>query len=196
MEVITIDGVRLGPVMDEEGNILASLVAMMQPQVVVEFGFCQGHSTRYLLHNLSKDGQLVSYDPSPSRFDEDLKAEKRLTLLTRGQETFTPADVSDKKVDLVFFDGSHDFSINVESIKRLLPSMSNDALIVIHDTGLWNTDLFDQPQFGVLVAPKLRAHQPHERKFADWLQTIGFQRINLCPTHITRHGLSILQRTQ
>lgn len=179
--------------MPEEGNLLRALVQLLQPQVVVEFGFQTGASTKYLLECIN-DGWVYTYDPFITPPDWTYDSNLRLTFHRKGQQDIEPQDTNFKKVDLVFFDGSHDFKINVATMDRLDTMLAPDAIIAVHDTGCWRTDLFDSPGFGKLVAPNLRMHQPHEVAFCDYLQKKGWNRINMTPTHIVRHGLSLLQR--
>ena len=53
-----------GPVQSDEALLLFSIVKVINPLVIVEFGFSEGHSSLNFLKALSQDGFLYSFDCS------------------------------------------------------------------------------------------------------------------------------------
>lgn len=175
--------VVVGPIQRDEALLLYGLVETVDPKTVVEFGFHEGHSAVNFLKAMSSDSKLYSYDIS------DMSAQlarrihdKRFRFIHKSQADFEWSDVEDRQVDLAFFDAAHDFRLNVLTFGRLQRSLSEKALIVVHDTG-------GHGSAGCI-------HQPDERRFVNYikLDIRGFDQIHLHSTTKYRHGLTLLQR--
>jgi hypothetical protein len=179
---------------------------VLHPKTVVEFGFFRGHSAFNFLCALEDDARIYSYDlsdESATRARDEFGFDPRLTFLHQSQSDFDPSQIGNRSVDLVFLDGAHDLAINIETFKRLLPSLSPTAIIAIHDTGLWERSHlspaqseFAQSGHGFWVSDTLYAHQPEERAFVNWIVSNHpqFGTIHLHSTNTLRHGLSLVQR--
>lgn len=184
-------GVVLGPVMSEEGELLRAVVQMIKPTTAVEFGYMSGVSASYIIGGLNGDARLISYDPQPK---EQALEDPRHILLLKGQETICFDDVGGKPIDFVFWDGSHQQTLNLQTYHAITPLLSDKCIMAVHDTGYWDTLKYDYPSFGVIVNGHYRAHQPDELLFCDYLAKNGWHRIDFCPTHVVRHGISFFQR--
>lgn len=182
-------GVVLGPVVEEEGNVLTALVRMISADTVVEFGHQTGASARAILNGLKATGKLYSYDTSSIRLIPD----QRFVFVHKDMAHNTPTDYDNRKVDFVFFDGAHNLQVNMNALQALLPSLTEDAIIAIHDTGYWDISVFDNKDFGYEKDGK-RYHQPDEIKFVETLQKDGWNVITLRTGKELRHGLTIAQR--
>ena len=182
--------VELGPVMEEEGEVLSSLVGMVCPKVIVEFGYLTGRSTHYLLKNLPKDSNIYSFDIKKGLTKQP---DERHTLYICRQQDFNISQTNGEKIDFVFFDGAHDLEINKQTWEKIKQHLSENCIICVHDTGLWDTRVFNNKQLGVMVDDIYRAHQPDEIKFVEYLKSIGLNTIHLTPKHVLRHGITILQ---
>ena len=186
--------IPLGPVMPQEGNVLSSLITMLEPKVIVEFGCQTGASTKIMHDSPPYTQWIYTYDPFVE--PQEWMTDSRVFFLKKGQETFESADINHQKIDLVFFDGSHNLKLNIDTWHRFKASLAPGAIIAVHDTGMWDTRLFTAPGFGKIVG-HFQVHQPDEVAFVNWLRSVeGLEGIDLCPTHVVRHGLTLLQRSK
>jgi predicted O-methyltransferase YrrM len=196
----------IGPLQRDEAIALFGIIRTLRPKIVVEFGFFHGHSAFNFLQALPTDGQLYSYDideDSIRRARTEFQFDRRFTFIGKSQNDFDPVDVQNQKIDFVFFDAAHELDLNKDTFQRLLPHLSAEATLAVHDTGLWNREHFapihhtftrDHP--GVWQNENLYAHQPGERAFIDWILANHpeFTAIHLHSTRTLRHGFSLLQR--
>ena len=185
--MITYNGIELGPLLEEDRKLLQAIILMTDPKNVIEFGFLRGHSTRTMLEVLSPNAMLTSYDnTSVSNIPDD----KRFTLKRIGQEEYG----GHENVDFVFLDASHDFELNKETFKRLLPTLTENAIIAVHDTGKWFANVFEfelgyEHEGGWL-------HCPDERKFMNWIKEEypQWQQIHFNTQSKISHGITLLQQ--
>lgn len=192
-----LDEFVIGPIQRDEALLLFALVRVVDPKTLVEFGFYQGHSAINFLKAMSPDARLYSFDIS----SDSMKAARRINdtrfnFLFKSQSEFEPSDVDNRTVDLVFFDAAHDFQLNLTTLERLMDSLSERALIVVHDTGIWHGDLkrLKTPEGYFLNSGYI--HQPDERMFVNHIKANmnGFEMIHLHCTSKFRHGLTVIQR--
>jgi len=196
----------IGPLQRDEAMALFGIIRTLRPKVVVEFGFFHGHSAYNFLQALPADGQLYSYDideDSIRRAGKEFGFDRRFTFVAKSQTAFEACDVGGQPIDFVFFDAAHELELNIETFTRLVAHLAPEAMIAIHDTGLWQRGHFapihttfvsEYP--GEWVSEELYAHQPGERAFVDWIVAgpHGFAAIHLHSTRTLRHGFSLLQR--
>ena len=195
----------VGPVQRDEALVLHGLVRATRPRTIVEIGFLNGHSAFNFLRALDEDARLYSFDVDPAceriarrHFGND----PRLVYRTRAQETLTREDVDGRPVDFVFFDGAHDLSLNQEAFRRLLPMLSQDAIVTVHDTGTvprafmadWDPRLEETERW---IGDAEYEHQPGERAFVNWLleDHPEFAQLHLHTHRWPRFGLTLLQRS-
>jgi len=191
----------LGPIQRDETLLLFALVKTVDPKTIVEFGFLAGHSAKNFLRAMSSDAKLFSYDVSDASRKLAMKInDKRFKFIFKSQTEFEPSDVDNQLIDLVFFDAAHDFQLNVATFEKLMGSLSERALIVVHDTGAWygNFKGLETPQGYFLngSASSAYIHQPGERAFVNQIRENmkDFDQIHLHCTSKFRHGLTMLQR--
>lgn len=191
----------IGPIQRDEALFIYALVKTVDPKTIVEFGFYQGHSAVNFLAAMSSSAVLHSYDVS----DTSLQIAKgirddRFRFIYKSQIDFNPHDIENRLIDLAFFDASHDFDLNITTFNKVIESLSERALIVVHDTGVWHGELKSlRTPAGHFKNGSTSAgyiHQPGERKFVNYIRENmeGFHQIHLHSTTKFRHGLTVIQR--
>ena len=190
-----------GPIQRDEALLLYALVKTVDPKTIVEFGFLAGHSSTNFLKAMSSDARLYSYDIADAsmRIARRIR-DDRFRFVFKSQADFEYSDVDNRLVDLVFFDGSHDFHLNVVTFEKVGKCLSERALVIVHDTGAWYGDLQGrQTPEGYFAGGSIDAgyiHRPDERKFVNYIRVNmeDFEQIHLHSTSKFRHGLTLLQR--
>lgn len=197
----------IGPLQQDEAAALFGIIRTLRPRTVVEFGFFHGHSAFNFLMALTEDALLASYDvdeDSAERARVEFAGLKGFRFLHKSQDAFDPADVDGRPLDFVFFDAAHFLDLNQRTFEKVLPHLSDRAMIAIHDTGIWNPAfLKDVHRDFVKEMPTRETsggniiHQPGERDFVEWIRKIHpeFQAIHLHSDRTLRHGLTLLQKT-
>ena len=190
-----------GPIQRDEALLLFALVKTVDPKTIVEFGFLAGHSAKNFLIAMSSDARLYSYDISEASGKLAMKInDKRFKFILKSQTEFAPSDVDNRMIDLAFFDAAHDFQLNVATFEKLMGSLSERALMVVHDTGAWYGDLKGSRSPEGYFLDRQRGlgyiHRPDERKFVNYIKETmpDFDQIHFHSTSKFRHGLTILQR--
>lgn len=196
----------IGPVQRDEGLFLLGLVRVIRPQIIVEFGFSRGRSAYNFLQAMPPETKLFSYDVSESArgiAEKYFKKWPSFHFLPKSQAEFLSSDIDEREIDLVFIDAAHELNINQATFESILPSLAQDAIIAVHDTGTWHRKNF-LPQHATLAAASPQqwisedefAHQAEERMFVNWIaeEHPEFQVIHLHTTRCLRHGLTLLQR--
>jgi len=200
------EGDAIGPLQRDEAIALFGIIRTLRPKTVVEFGFFHGHSAFNFLRAMPEDGRLYSYDideDSIRRARREFTFDPRFTFVGKSQTEFDPHDVGNEAIDFVFFDAAHELNLNIETFRRVVDHLAPEAMLVIHDTGLWHRahfaaihDTFVREYPGEWQGRDLYAHQPGERAFVDWIVAgpHGFAAIHLHSARTLRHGFSLLQR--
>lgn len=204
-----VDQKSIGPLQQPEALLLYSIVKMTLPQTIVEFGFFNGHSAFNFLQAMPKNAQLYSYeisDKSAKRAAKEFPKDGRFKFLHKSQTEFCPADIDKRTVDLVFFDAAHDLKLNQQTFELIYPSLSAEAILCIHDTGLWNKEYFLDIHSTFVheqgnkhwINESSYAHQNEERMFLNWILDTypAFQAVHFHSMQTLRHGLSILQQNR
>lgn len=199
-----------GPIQREEALALFGLVRTLRPNTIVEFGFLKGHSAFNFLCALGETGRIYSYDilnECLRRARDELAFADKLTFIHKPQNEFHHSDIDFRPIDFVFFDGAHDLRINIETFQRIRPHLTEQAIIAIHDTGLWlrthirkpHREYMEQrpdPNKGCWITNDLYACQIDERKFVNWLlsEYDDYGAVHLHSTSTLRHGFSLIQK--
>jgi len=199
----------IGPLQQPEALLLFALVRTIVPTTILEFGFYHGHSAFNFLKAMAPDAHLYSFDFAPESAHiakTDFPKDARFHFLYKSQAEFCHADVENRTIDLVFFDASHDFRLNQQTFELVLQWLSKDAIICIHDTGVWHKDHFSsihsefakQKNNKDWLTESTYAHQNDERIFVNWIahEYPHFQCIHAHSVRALRHGISILQQTR
>jgi predicted O-methyltransferase YrrM len=199
-----------GPVQSDEALLLFSIVKVINPRVIVEFGFSEGHSSLNFLRALSQDGFLYSFDCSKkSENIASLIKDQRFKFVLKRQEDFHPSDIDYRPIDILFIDASHDIICDIALFEKIDNSLNENALIIIHDTGTWNKKLIPKDYVPWIEHMKKQessgdahvneeefAHQPDERRFVNYLKVAypDLEQIHFHSLRTIRHGLTILQK--
>jgi hypothetical protein len=198
----------LGPVQRDEAITLFGIIRTIRPKVILEFGFFHGHSAFNFLSALDNDGFLYSYDisdESNKRAKTEFSCFKNFKFIHKSQTDFDHSDIAHNAIDFVFFDAAHDLQLNIETFNKVLPHITDNCIIAIHDTGLWFKSYFEQAHItwsqnhpADWVTDSLFAHQPDERRFVNWITSEypQYQAIHLHSSHTLRHGLTIIQKRE
>lgn len=204
-----VDQKSIGPLQQPEALLLYSIVKTTLPQTIVEFGFFHGHSAFNFLQSMPENARLYSYeisDESAQRAAQEFPKDAGFKFLHKSQTEFCPTDIDTRKIDLVFFDAAHDLKLNQQTFELIYPSLSAEAILCIHDTGLWNKThfldvhtTFVQEEDGKnWVDKRSYAHQNEERIFVNWILDTypAFQAVHFHSMNTLRHGLSLLQQNR
>lgn len=190
-----------GPIQRDEALLLYALVKTVDPKTIVEFGFLAGHSSTNFLKAMSSHARLYSYDIADFSMQSARRIrDERFRFVFKSQADFDCSDVDNRLVDLVFFDGSHDFHLNVLTFEKVRMCLSERAFIIVHDTGAWYGDMkgFQTPEGYFIDGSTSRGyiHRPDERKFVNYIREnmADFDQIHLHSVYKFRHGLTVLQR--
>jgi predicted O-methyltransferase YrrM len=196
----------LGPIQRDEALFLIGIVRMIRPKTIVEFGFSWGHSALNFLQALDGKGELYSYDISDASADcaaKNFSKNKNFHFIKKPQEQFSPSDVCGQMIDFVFLDGANDKVLGQTTFKAILPSLAENAIVAIHNTGIWEREYFlpDHNQFqrkhseGWLNSEEFQ-HQKEEREFVNWIAENypEFQLIHFHSSNCIRHGITLMQR--
>jgi predicted O-methyltransferase YrrM len=196
----------IGPVQREEAMFLFSLIRMLRPRILVEFGFARGHSALNFLMAMDYEADLYSYDvdvASASLAEKYASEYSGFHFLHKSQETFSPVDVGGRLIDFVFIDAAHELDLNQKTFTLLLPSLAPNAILAVHDTGTWNRHHFLSEHFNFANERPNQwlnldefQHQRAERQFVNWVADAfsDFQVIHLHSLNCVRHGITLLQR--
>ncbi len=191
----------VGPVQREEGILLFALTRVTRPRAVVEFGYGWGASAAVFLAGLAADAELYSVDVAP-KVPVCHTTDRRFHFVSKDLRDLVPADIHDRTLDLLFFDAARDsLEAKQTAFDSLADNLSAEALVVIHDTGVWKREFMGAQtaaiKNGIWITQDLYVHQPNERVFAKWLVgERGYRQIDLFSTRCFRHGMSILQKPQ
>lgn len=178
----------LGPLLDADADFLKAIIGMVTPLVILEFGFLYGDSARAMLYAMRPDAKLISIDKD--RWP-NIENDSRFTFHQVSQETYIPTET----IDFVFLDASHDMLLNQKTFSNIIPHLSEKAIIAIHDTGKWPSNVY-QFNAGMDTSDGRYSHNPDEIRFTNWLQDEhpDWQQIHFHSDRETRHGITLLQK--
>jgi predicted O-methyltransferase YrrM len=193
-----------GPLQRDEALFLYSLARVIRPQTIVEIGFLQGLSALNFLRALDGDGRLYSFDIDPAckqraadRFGDD----ERFVFRIRSQDALTSEDIDGRMADLVLLDASHDLGLNQRTFERLVPLMTERAILAVHDTGTVPRALVPPGHWWLQTEQGWvgdeREVLPDERAFVNWVLESHpeFSEIHLHSQRTLRLGLTLIQRS-
>jgi hypothetical protein len=181
--------INLGPVTIEESNLLTTLTRMVNAKNILEFGYQTGISARAFLNGM-KAGRLISLDIEDR--SEHKILDDRLTLIKADMTEFN-TDILSEELDIVFFDASHICGDNIDAYNRISFHLAPECLIIVHDTGYWDTSKYTDLPFELKNTDGIVSHRREELNFVHYLRTQGYEAINLGTHTEFRCGLTILQ---
>jgi predicted O-methyltransferase YrrM len=126
----------VGPIQDDEALFLYGLIKTTRPKTLLECGMFHGYSTVNILKAIDKDARLFTFDIEIYNKNSPAFNDKRFKFINKSQSKFEQSDVENKTIDFIYLDNGHYFDVNVEFWKKVVGSMSENAIMVIHDTGL------------------------------------------------------------
>jgi predicted O-methyltransferase YrrM len=202
---------QVGPVHREEALFLFGLTRVIRPQTIVEFGFRAGHSAFNFLVAADPGCQVFSYDiadRSEVIARRCLGHIKNFRFIKKSQSDFSSSDIENRKIDLCFFDASHDLALNLKTFELIRPHLAETAIIAVHDTGVWHRKFFKNQHRSYIGSDEgkrtgrwfdAEQYQPAvtERLFVNALlrNDPEFSQIHLHSTYTLRNGITLLQKS-
>lgn len=116
-----------------------------QPSIIVELGTCLGLQTAYF-SLACPDSEIFSFEGSPGHIEEAKSLFERLEIenveIISGNmdDTLDSFSSSQPQIDLVFFDGNHQYDATLEYAKSLLAS-KNEKTVWIFDDIYWSKEM-------------------------------------------------------
>ncbi|MFA6457382.1 MAG: class I SAM-dependent methyltransferase, partial [Bacteroidota bacterium] len=169
-----------GPLQRDEAIFITGLLRVLRPKVCVEFGFLRGHSAFAILNAINEDAYLHSYDinETAALFAKKYFSRYPNFIFHLEDQTDIQSDTfKEGKIDFVLFDASHNAELNKATFKKIVPLLAENAMIAIHDTGLWNKKMMKKSHTVALSMTNHKeingniAHQIMEREFVNWIIT-------------------------
>lgn len=196
----------IGNLQSDEALFLYGIIRVLRPKRVVEFGFLNGYSATVILSAMNGSGQTHSYDISDyARQTAIAFAKKNAGFFYhhKSQADFASTDVESLPVDFVLMDGAHDLQMNIDAFQKIKPLLSNEAVVMVHDTGLWHKEYMKEDEYAVL--PNLNhkwlddqrlSHQIDERRFVNWVMEneSDWTLLHFGSPNTLRHGFSLIGR--
>ena len=184
----------------DEALLLYAIVKVLNPKTIVEFGFASGYSAYNFLKAMSNESKLYSFDPSSHSLEcASAVNDSRFKFIQKKGEDFEHSDIDQASIGMVFIDASHNFLPNVQLFKKIERHFSDECLIAIHDTGLFNRDFMENDwslEGSFYVGEKGYAHRPQERMFVNWLKRKypQYDQIHFHSMTVGRMGITILKK--
>lgn len=192
----------LGPIQRSEAIAIYGLLRCIRPRRVVEIGFGEGDSTEALLAATADvpDAIVTSHDIRVSWAHATALKERYPHLIVKEADQGTLK--LSEPVDVLFLDASHDMKLNRAFFENNDAMLTQQTIIIVHDTGLWAQGHYDDAalqRFGCRASHRGiqgRFHQPGEVAFVRWLteDTQEWTRVDIGSSNCFRHGFTILQR--
>lgn len=181
------NGIILGPLLKEDAEFLQAIIKMTTPKVLVEFGYFWGDSARAMLEVMREDAELHSFDNTK----DPVVVDSRFHFYKKSQEEIEGI----KDIDFVFLDASHELDLNIKTFEKLVPYLSDKAIIAVHDTGTWVGGNVFNVEAGYLKDNGEYVHRPDELEFVNWVKERypQFQQIHFHSSREVRHGITLLQ---
>lgn len=197
----------IGPIQRSEAIMLYGLIKTLRPRRVIELGFYKGDSCSVLCAATATDPNATVESYDINWVDEGaknaLKAQyPHLSVELCDQRLVMDRTITDNRlVDFLFLDASHDFEINKATWATFLPRFSSNAVVMVHDTGLWVDEhcpdgLSRHGQYGHKHGHNGRFHQPDEVLFVKWITSTypNWRRMDFMSVNTFRHGFTLLQQ--
>jgi len=94
-------------------------------------------------------------------------------------------------------DGAHDYQIMIDTFKAIESSLSENSLVVVHDTGL-HYHFYDNQNKTLVARNEPFQHCDQDRKFINWVRDNypQFSQVNCHTNQTIRHGMTILQKSE
>jgi predicted O-methyltransferase YrrM len=202
--------VVIGPLQRPEALFIHSLVLVLRPKRIVELGFYKGDSCAALAAAAQEINRLTgfqhsnveSYDIRVNNDDEARIVSEYPGTVVRVMDQLDVHNVEGGEIDFLFIDAAHNLAINKDTWTRLEPRLSPNAMVMVHDTGLWvdayrPSSISRQGMDGVIRGDVTGCfHQPDEVAFVKWVTKTytSWTKMDFMSVHAFRHGFTLLQR--
>lgn len=184
------DDRAIGPIGLADAYLLSAICRYLQPRIAIEYGGLLGHSLAVMAEHC---GFVISVDDNAGvALREMAKKVSNARVVQSDMSFYEPADSVESIVDLVLIDAAHLYDDNVAAYENVLPVLSSDAVILVHDTGDWKTDDLP-PQWAAWVEHRAMFLE-HDRKFVRYLREKGYSDVTFGTARHLRHGITVLQR--
>jgi predicted O-methyltransferase YrrM len=150
----------LGPIQDDEALFVYGLIKIIRPKTVIECGMGHGYSTINILQAIDKDSLLFTFDVEILNKNSSAFNDERFKLIQKSQGNFQHSDIDYRTVDFIHLDNGHYFDVNIKFWNKVIKVMSENAIMVIHDTGLHITDIN-----GIII--------PYSKRICDFKNLCG-----------------------
>jgi predicted O-methyltransferase YrrM len=143
--ILSVRELQIGPVHRDEAVFLFGLTRILRPRTIVEFGFMNGHSALNFLLAADPECQVFSYDVtgrSEAIARRCFGRRHNFSFIKKSQVDFSPEDIGNREIDLCFLDASHELDLNLKTFELIRPRLSEDAIVAVHDTGVWHRRFF------------------------------------------------------
>lgn len=179
----------LGPLGDVDAKFIQAVIEMTSPLVLLEFGHLFGDSARSMLEVMRPDARLYSYDCDQNSHITD----SRFTFFKQSQTEVSGIE----NIDFVFLDASHDLELNKITFEKIKDKLSPNAIIAIHDTGTWPSNVYGFDR-GYNLPDGRYIHCPGERLFSNWLTEAHseYKQVHLHSNRDVRHGITLVQKSE
>jgi len=183
-----------GPTPIDDLGILYAAIKELKPKTLVEVGFWAGDGTRALLSAADAGATVHSFDPTPHPGEADkLMAEastlgRNFVFHEKAGEEITSEDFSGDKVGFAFIDTGHMPNMTKNCFEKLLPVLTDDAIVAIHDTGVWGKKFLDENMGNADAKDWWDANMEFLKKYLNWtgdlvLRGEGAEQYYIHPAH-------------
>lgn len=187
-----------GPQQDEEALLVYSIIKVTKPKVVVEAGMLNGYSSVNILAAIEADSRLFTYDITKHNPSSKAFRDRRFKFIHKSQADFDHNDIDNLEINMAVLDDGHIFEVEQEFWRKLVMFLSQDALVLIHDTGL-HINYFDKVSQYCTCDFENKCgyvHQEGERRFVNWIidNYAEWEIVNFHSYNTFRHGFTVLQK--
>ncbi|GEM_PF-1039013 len=197
-----------GAAQKEETLFLFSIIKMVRPSIIVEFGFSRGHGSLNFLYAMDHDSKLYSYDISDIAKEIATSTFNDFTnfkYIHKSMLDFLPEDIDNNKIDFLYMDAVVDNdSLNFDTFEKILPNLSENAILAVHDSGTWQKKHFHEfhKEYTVKhggkgwISDEEYQPRPNQRKFVNRVMEKyqDFEIIHLHSERTIRCGITLLQK--
>jgi hypothetical protein len=205
--------VVIGPLQRSEALFMYSTILVLRPKRIVELGFYKGDSCCALaaaakeMNRLTKDPKnhatVESYDIKVNVDDVRFIQEKYPGTRIEVMDQRDIHKIEGPEIDFLFIDAAHNLQINQDTWRNIESKLSLNAVVMVHDTGLWvnehrPSNIGRQGCDGVIRGAITGCfHQPDEVEFVKWIVNMYplWIKMDFMSVNTFRHGFTLLQRS-
>ena len=199
-----------GPIQRDEAVFLFGMVRVIRPSTIVEFGLQTGLSAYNFC--LAKDEDCFYFGLDKEQFCVDSASKlcknlKNCFFIKDDCVNFNSEMIQGRFIDLFFLDCSHIFELNKKCLQKVIPLLSKNGIVIIHDTGYYTTEGFEKsPESYRKKNEKLGdnirksgkvAVIKSEQKTVNWFmdEYAEFSVMHFHSDKVMRNGMTLMQKT-